>query len=143
MILVWKRVYIPLGYKYDVGMMVDDVLDLLNAMFGHATGTREIHWPSNTFAAIWDVRWDAGKVSVASRWRRVLGGTEALLAASGNVSVTVDEFLCEWKRPLELVDDALRQAGYRSEQLPRLSVLNEVIARLPRGGQLYPSARQG
>lgn len=139
MVLTWNGIYIPLSYKYDVSFMVDDVVDLAMAMLTHSTGSKEIHWPSNTFAAVWDVRWEAGYVSVIGEWTRVVGGTEALLAASGAIRVPVAEFLGEWKRPLELVADALHRAGYGEVQVPKLALLDDVVKRLPQPGQLYES----
>jgi hypothetical protein len=137
LVLAWNGIYVPLGYKYDVSLMVDDVVDLATEILAESTGSKEIHWPSNTFAAVWDVRWDAGYVTVSGKWTRVLGGTEALLTASGSIRVPIAEFLGEWKRPLELVADALRRAGYGEEQIPRLAVLDDVVRRLPQTGQLY------
>jgi hypothetical protein len=137
LVLVWNGIYVPLGYKYDVSFMVDDVIDLAAEMMAERTGGKEIHWPSNTFAAVWDVRWDAGHVSVAAKWTRVVGGTEMLLAASGSIRLPVTEFLGEWKRPLEVVSDAMHRAGYSASQIPRLAVLDDVVRRLPQTGQLY------
>lgn len=77
MLIVWNGVYIPLGYKCDVSFIVDDGLDLLDAMLTSATGRRTIHWPSNTFASSWVVEWDPSNVVIEATWRAVVGGTEA------------------------------------------------------------------
>lgn len=137
MLIVWNGVYIPLGYKYDVSFIVDDGLDLLDAMLTSATGRRTIHWPSNTFASSWVVEWDPSNVVIEATWRAVIGGTEAMLEASGPVTGPVDAFTCEWKRPLEIVDAAVRSAGYSEQQIPRLALLSSVAKRIPGYGQLY------
>jgi len=78
-------------------------------------------------------------VTVTAKWARVVGGTEALLAAAGAIRLPVVEFLGEWKRPLELVAHALHGAGYSKDQIPRLAALDDVVERLPQKGQLYES----
>ncbi|MEO7594939.1 MAG: hypothetical protein ABI134_27225, partial [Byssovorax sp.] len=40
MIMVWSGVYIPLGYKYDVSLMVDDIIDLCNDILLTKEGRR-------------------------------------------------------------------------------------------------------
>lgn len=137
MFMVWNHVYIPLGYKYDVSLIVDDALDLVDAMLSEATGLRTIHWPSNTFASSWTVEWRGALVTIQATWSCVLGGTESLLNASGPVVLPVDEFVAEWKRPFELVARALREAGYSEHQIPRLAVLESVASRVRKHGRLY------
>jgi hypothetical protein len=141
MFLVWNGVYVPIGYKSDFSFMIDDVLDLADAMLASPSGHTTIHWPSNTFASTWDVRWDAGLGTIDARWFDLVGGTEGLLAASGSMRVHADDFLAEWKLPLEIVARALREAGYDERQVPRLALLDDVLARLPRYGRLYQHAR--
>jgi hypothetical protein len=140
MIMVWSGVYIPLGYKYDVSLMVDDIIDLCNDILLTKEGRRCVHWPSNTFAAVWDVAWDSSAVTVNAQWSRVVGGMEAMLASKSSISVPRADFLAEWKRPLEIADGALHRAGYKPEQIPRLVALHDLVARLPQYGRLYSDA---
>jgi hypothetical protein len=137
MLMVWNGIYVPLSYKYDVSLMVDDILDLCGNLLAATEGHRVIWWPSNTFAAVWDVKWCSNVVTIKAQWHRVVGGTEALLAAKPCISIPVDDFLAEWKRPLELVADALRGAGYTQEQISRVSDIDEAVVKLPMHGQLY------
>lgn len=137
MLMVWNGIYIPLGYKYDVSLMVDDILDLCSNIFAVIEGHQRVCWPSNTFAAAWDVRWGSDMVTIEAQWNRVVGGTEAMLNERSCISIPQEDFLAEWKRPLEIVDDALRNAGYTQQQIPRLTVLRNIITRLPGHGHLY------
>lgn len=137
MLMVWNGIYVPLGYKYDISLMVDDILDLCGDMIAAKEGHRRVCWPSNSFAAVWDIRWGSDMVTVESQWNRVVGGTEAMLAARSCIFIPQRDFLAEWKLPLEIVGDALRKAGYTQEQIPRLPVLHDVITRLPGYGHLY------
>lgn len=136
-ILVWNGIYVPLGYKYDWSLMVDDVIDMCDSVLMRASGTREIHWPSGTFAAVWRLTWDPVDVQVESEWSRVVGNTESLLNNSSVVSMERGAFLAEWRRPLEVAAEALVRAGYSRAQLARLGDLESILTRLPRYGRLY------
>lgn len=140
MIMIWSGIYIYLGYKYDVSLMVDDIIDLCNDILQTKDGRRCVHWPSNTFAAVWDVAWDSSAVIVNAQWNRVVGGIEAILASKPSISVPRADFLAEWKRPLEIAEGALQRAGYKPEQIPRLVALHDLVARLPQYGRLYSDA---
>src|SRR5882762_374566 len=72
-LLTWNWVYIPLDYKYDWCLLVDEVISLVECMTSEQSGSRTIHWPSNTFSAVWDVEWADGKVTVNATWKCVLG----------------------------------------------------------------------
>jgi hypothetical protein len=137
MYLIWNGISVPLSYKYDVSLMVDDVLHLLAQMLGHATGYESIDWPSNTFAATWEVRWGAGHVVVVSDWRHVAGGTRDLLGASGSIQLDLVHFMREWRRPLEVVAEALQKAGYEDHQILGLSVLRDTLRNIVGQGELY------
>jgi hypothetical protein len=137
MLIVWNGIYVPLSYKYDVSLMTDDILDLCSDIIAAAEGYRRICWPSNTFAAVWDIRWGSDIVTVQTQWNRVVGGTEALLVARSCISIPREDFLAEWKRPLEIVADALRKAGYTQKQIPRVAFLDDIITKLPDHGHLY------
>jgi hypothetical protein len=137
-LLAWNHVYVPLGYKYDISLMADDIVQICDDILSNAKGTRLIHWPSNTFAAVWKVVWASGVVSVEAQWNRVVGCTESILAGRPNISVPTQDFLAEWKGLLDVVRTALKIAGYTPEQITELYRLESVIARLPRYGSLYP-----
>jgi len=136
-ILAWNHVYLLLGYKYDISLMADDIVQICDDILSMKHGTRLIHWPSNTFAAAWNVAWNSGVVSVEAQWNRVIGCTESILAGKPRISIPREDFLAEWKGPLDVVRAALEMAGYTPGQISGLHRLQSVVARLPRYGHLY------
>ena len=136
-ILVWNGVYVPLDYKYDLSVMIQDLLDLLSSILESPSGAKVVDWPSNTFAARWRVEWSGSMVSVRADWRTVVGGTEALLQARPEVSLSTSEFTSEWKMVLENAERALVGAGYQAEDLPELLRLRAVLAMIPEYGRCY------
>jgi hypothetical protein len=138
--LVWKGVYIPLSYKYDLSFLVDDVIVVLEEMLANARGSRVVAWPSNTFASVWNITWDED-VTVNAQWDCVLGAVAPLLASRPTITVPKAEFIAEWKRPLLVIERALRSSGYDVEQLPALARLGAVIDKLPGEGRLYSESQ--
>jgi hypothetical protein len=136
-ILAWHRVCVPLGYKYDVSLLVDDILGITEVMLVDERGARVVQWPSNTFAATWDITWDEEGTTVHAKWECVSGGIESLLVSRGSIAIPKKEFLAEWKSLLVVVERALDAAGYTESQLAGLSRLRRVIAALPGHGVLY------
>ena len=139
-ILFWKNTCIPLSYKYDMSVMMADVLVMLWSITSAPVGRWAVTWPSSTFMATWEVEWAGGLVSITSNWQRVAGDVESVLNAKPVVSAAVDEFVAEWRRPLEIVETGLRRAGYTEDALPDLALLRRVLSRLPRLGVLYADA---
>jgi hypothetical protein len=135
--LAWNQVFVPLGYKYDVSMMVEDIILLLEQMLSDEQGARTIHWPSNTFSAVWDVAWKDDAMTVSAKWDCVVGGVEPLLSSRPSVSVPKAEFLAEWKSLLATTERAISSAGYTGDQIPDLIRLRNVIGKLPGHGALY------
>lgn len=136
-VLVWNWIYVPLTYKYDLSLMVDDVLGMIEAMISEPCGNRRIQWPSNTFAATWDIEWDSETVSVQAEWTCVLGDTEAMLAAKPNIVIKRTDFLEEWRRPLMVIAAGLNEAGYDAANLPGMERLQDVVRKIGRCGILY------
>lgn len=137
LIMIWNGIFIPLSYKYDISLMVDDILVLCSEMLAAESGSQRIGWPSSTFTVVWDVEWSGATVSVNGLWNCVIGGTEAQLARKPGILMPRVEFLSEWKRPLEIVLNALREAGYTERQIRGFGGLVDVVSRLPQRSELY------
>jgi len=54
-LIVWNWVYIPITYKYDLSLMTEDIIGLIELMMSERSGNQTIQWPSSTFAATWSV----------------------------------------------------------------------------------------
>src|SRR5438128_712566 len=92
-LLAWNHIYVPLSYKYDFAVIINDVLDIIQAIQTSAQGSHSVHWPSNTFAAIWNMQWDQGMIAVQSKWNCVLGETEAMLAGRPVIRIPCEDIV--------------------------------------------------
>ncbi len=136
-ILVWKNVYIPLNYKYDLSVMCEDILKMISRLTNEKEGELRIDWPSNTFSAIWNLLWTADSLEIRSRWQSVVGGTEGLLAQQEVITITKSEFIAEWKQPLKNIRFALKESGYTVKNLPGFLRLKRIVEGIDREGILY------
>lgn len=137
-LVVWRHVYIPLSYKYDVGTILRDVLQMVRELLASDSGEWQVDWPSNTFGARWHFRWTGERLVVTSlEWRSVVGDTEELLRERSTLEIGRSEFVFEWKALLERARDALIGAGYTFETLPELERLVETVRNIAGYGVLY------
>ena len=137
-ILKWNYIFVPLGYKYDMCLLIDDVLNIITEMHTHPQGSLTVTWPSSTFLATWRMTWAAGTLDVHAEWFDVVGSTETLLTSRPDLKIGIDDFIAEWKRPLQIIESALTAAGY-DESLPGLGLLRATIANIVGEGELYRS----
>lgn len=134
MFMAWKGHRIPLCYKYDLSVIVEDLLELLVEL-QRPSGEQETFWGSDTFCGRWFLKWGDGRLEVQADWRDVGAGLEKLLASE--ISIPVAHFLAEWKRPLGILCDALQNSGYTVENLPAMQLLKDVHESLTQEGILY------
>jgi hypothetical protein len=134
-LMIWNWVYIPIHYKYDVSIMTDDIVDLVDAILASPTGHQTIQWASSTFAATWKVDWTPETTTVHAEWDTVLGDVEAALRAKPAIQVATSDFVAEWRELLDVVAEALAASGY--DDLEGLQRLKGVAARVRSRGILY------
>ncbi|QDX92977.1 hypothetical protein EEL32_06805 [Brevibacillus laterosporus] len=136
-IMVWKTIYIPLCYKYDISCMVDDILDILEKLRSNSSGEISLHWASNTFANVWNIRWWEAQVVINSEWGSVLGHTEQLLDSKGAIVLSKQSFISEWKRVLFNIISGLKESGYKEGNLPGMTRLIAEYNAIDGDGILY------
>ena len=135
MMLIWNGIYVPINYKYDLGVMIDDVLLMCDRVLTSDDGQSRINWPSNTFDATWSLTWEGGIISIGAAWRSVSGNVVALLSSS--LVLPVEDFVAEWKQPLRVCCDALVDAGYNVPGFPRFRAMKTTFDAIAKSGVLY------
>lgn len=137
-LIVWNHVYIPLSYKYDVAIILLDVIAMIETLLDNEAGEWQIDWPSNTFLARWNFKWKREDLVVtALQWLSVVGDTEEILRGRPALSIGKMEFVCEWKALLERVHVALLGAGFSACSFSEIERLGSTISRIPSYGILY------
>jgi hypothetical protein len=115
--IIWNHIFIPLMYKYDLSVMIKDIIHLLNVLRVKQEGKENINWPSNTFSSSWAIEFDLSKVKINASWHNVLGKVTDLLNASNNIEVSRQEFIEKWMNLLLFIKIKLEHAGYDSTNL--------------------------
>lgn len=136
-LLVWHHSYIALSYKYDISVIIVDLVSLLSSILESETGQRTIQWSSNTFCARWVVQWRADELSIDADWLSVVGASEQTLNATGQVKLSPRQFVAEWKQLLCRVVAALEASGYQSREIEGLDELKQVYEKIQGTGILY------
>lgn len=123
----WGHIFIPLSYKYDVSVIVKDVISLVRQFSDKKEGEIEINWPSNTFSATWVIKFDSNTVRIEATWNNVLGGVKPLLDDIELLEVERTEFIENWMRLLLFIKEKLEGAGYNSSNLVDFWELEELF----------------
>jgi hypothetical protein len=95
----WGGVPIELSYKYDVSVIVEDVIELVDSCLrGRSLKTR---FGSNTFNAEWTIRVEGDSIGITAQWHSVSGNKEELLNQVPTLVVPRRDFLKQWSGLLE------------------------------------------
>jgi hypothetical protein len=119
--LKWNGMTLPLSYKYDISVMLEDIVEMVLAVGKTGSGLFQVDWPSSGFPYHWTVKWDASKVEVHAQPRQEPGAVD--LGGHERVRVDRGSFLGAWQALLRTVLSCLEGAGYTSLQLGGLARL--------------------
>ena len=136
--ICWNGSFIPVGYKYDLSWMIDELQDLIECLVSKTEGQHRAEFSSDTFMVNWSLSWKEDALRVTSEWKSITGSCQDKLnGEDGVLEVSKRTFLCEWKRPLKLVLSALDLGGYTNENLPESERLQKLYSLIPQEGYCY------
>lgn len=135
--LLWNGVPIRINYKYDLSVLIDDLLPLLDTLLSSTTGSRLVYWGSDTFRAEWVLNWAGDNVQIATQWHSVAGNYQELLNSRSRLDVSHRVFLQEWRAPLRKVMDQVDKADLNFADRDSLELLHRVVETLPTSRSLY------
>lgn len=139
----WGHAQIPLSYD-ELARMSGVIIHMLEALLSKDSGELSIYWFSDIFRAHWELEWRGNQLQIKANWEQVpCSLTPVLQAEIGKITLGVDEFVSEWKLPLETIVKALRCSGVPKGQIHDLDRLELIIERIPGYGELYRSAVGG
>ena len=139
-IMVWNSTPIRLSYKYDLGVVVYDLLAMLEDLLSPGPGATSVSWSSTTFMADWDLQWMDGRLDINTNWASVEGHYEDLLNRRAHLETDQQQFASEWKRPLRTILTGIDQSKMRVADTDGcLARLRRIEAALPTYGRLYSS----
>ncbi|WP_149261306.1 hypothetical protein [Actinomadura sp. K4S16] len=118
-ILFWNRVPVRLEYRYDIPVLLDDLVPLLEEVQDPEISQTEVYWGSDTFSADWNIARDGDSLRINSRWDSVHGSYEPLLNERSQLTVSIDSFVAEWLKVLRRItsDLALRHVRLEDDDI--------------------------
>lgn len=140
--VVWRGVPVRIGYAEPLGVLLPDVLGMLERLLAEPAGGGDYGITEDGLSFRWRLAWADGTLTIRGQWFVVPGELEAVLAARAEVSMPVADFLAEWKMPLRNVIDAID--GVAIEGAPdAVARVKAIEAAIPRPGWLYAAEVQG
>jgi hypothetical protein len=136
-ILTWNHIPVRIGYKYDLSVLIDDLLPLLLDVITLEEGHREISGGSDTFSVEWSIDWKKDHLSVLAKWHSVAGGYADLLNSRNKIEITRDQFLREWKSILRTLIDSFDEVKISIMDMANLEILRDIEKRITGWGELY------
>ncbi|MBL7997878.1 MAG: hypothetical protein JNL32_04485 [Candidatus Kapabacteria bacterium] len=127
LVLIWNEVIIPLSFKYDISLMVLDFIKIFQFTKDNQSSRLEIHWASNTFAAIWNFEKSKYSVNINTVWRSVIGGTEDILNVKNKNEVSIDNLQKEIMKLLRFLKYAIEKSGVNSNLIEDFEKLREIF----------------
>lgn len=134
--LQWGGVSIPLSYKYDLSVIVEDVVELLEHCFQGCPV--DIRFGSDTFNASWSIRPQGEVVGITAEWESVVGDTEDELNRMPTQIVPKQHFLEQWSHLLGVMLAGLERTDVAIEDEQLLEAVKTLVQRIGPGEATSP-----
>ncbi|PKW19531.1 hypothetical protein [Saccharopolyspora spinosa] len=128
-ILIWNLVPIRLSYRYDLSVLVDDLVPLLEKVQEDEFTSGSTHWGSDTFSAEWKIVRTGQDLTITAKWLSTLGNYEELLNARAVVSTSLSTFVHELTKLLIRTSSDINAVGVELEDQDIFQRAEAIIAR--------------
>jgi hypothetical protein len=125
--LIWNNIFIPLSYKYDISVILDDFIEIVNFLDQKNVVKQEIHWPSNTFSAKWILEKDDNKINITSEWFHTLGNLTTLLNSVNYMSIDQDTFRHEILKLLIFIKNTIQNNTSNQIKIINYASLEKIV----------------
>ncbi len=125
--MIWNNISIPITYKYDVSIMLNDMIDIIKFMKDENKNKMSNHWASNTFVSEWFLTKNSGQVHIESNWGDTHGNLGSQLNENSELTLDANHFVAELKSMICFVKKCLEKAGYSSKNLKDFYLLEEIV----------------
>ncbi|POP45808.1 hypothetical protein CHU32_08335 [Superficieibacter electus] len=138
LMICWNGVRFSLSYKYDIPIIFDDVIQMINNINSSQKGMLNVFWPSNTFRSDWKISWNNENIQCNTIWESVSGNVESVLNRVSSLECTKDYFIGEWIAVLRMIKKKIIKSGVNPNLILEMKELDELLeARRDDIGYLY------
>ncbi len=135
--ICWDGVNMPLCYKYDVSVIIDAVVPMLQVLLAREEGVARVVLGSDTFDGQWLLEWDKEDLTITPTWESVSVITPMVRENCKKLEMRKDLFLAEWKGLLRKVIDGIRASGVRIRAEDEFAELLRLESAIDGMGRLY------
>lgn len=136
----WNGIRVPLSYKHDLPHLIDDLLDMLEAL-SEPFGVWHAFFPSNTFRVSFKLRWTPQILRVRATWEATTAGLVELLNANQLLESTPQQFASEWRELIRVLVGAFDKSTLTTPGTSRLLRWFGATSQLERGLLYQPEPK--
>ncbi|RLC15614.1 MAG: hypothetical protein DRI57_12580 [Deltaproteobacteria bacterium] len=142
-VMVWGNQAVPVSFKYDMSVIVEDVIFMLEFLMRRNSGEETVFFSSDTFNSEWLMKWNDDRLFIYPAWNSVAGNRHEELNAFGVMEVSVSHFVGQWTVVLEKIYEAVLMSGMNLEDAENFEALSSlIISPLPQHHQRMPSCNE-
>ena len=140
--IIWNYTCIPLSYRYDISIMIDDIIPMCSMLINQVTGSYKVNFGSNTFNTSWSLSWSENELSILASWNNVTGNLDELvLSTCRRLETKVDSFLSEWKELLSRIAMSVKSSGIQMVDSESYESMLKTKSEIKAFGCLYQEYR--
>jgi len=136
--IVWNYIYIPLSYKYDISVIIDDILPMLSDLTNQKKGSYRVCFGSDTFNAEWNLLWYDENLYISAKWNSLAGNlVDLALSNCSKLEIKIEAFLSEYKRLFQQLSIAIEKSELSILEQESYKLMLELQASIKNYGSLY------
>lgn len=126
--MFWGGINVPINYKYDISVMYEDIVELLQSCLNDESAT--VYFCSNTFAGTMSIHPVFESFRVTGKWEALSGGKETELNKIPELTVNKSFFMLSWCGPLREVLRVVGRSNLRIRLKRELDELQKLLSRV-------------
>jgi|GEM_PF-1975116 len=126
-VMVWGNQAVPVSYKYDMSVIAEDVIFMLECLRAENRGEETFFFSSDTFSSEWLMKWDDSRLFIDPTWNSVSENRHGELNAVGAAEVSVSHFVGQWTMVLEKIYEAVLMSGVTMEDRKNFDALGSLL----------------
>ena len=126
MYLFWNNEKILLGHKYDLSIIIKDIIWLTNLISHENFNDEIVHWPSSTFNAKWSIKSLNEKIQIEAEWYSIRPIISKEMILNNKIIIEKNKLKDELIKILIAVEKDLKSVGYTKENLNEMKELEDL-----------------
>ena len=127
MILQWRGKELKLQYKYDLCVIIADILDVLEKLTDKDRRKIEVRFGSDTFNADWEIEVVDEDLRITSDWHSVVVADESEFNEIYTVTVPKRKFVQDWMIILKIINSDIQKSHFYIEDRSDLERLQRLM----------------